>query len=150
MFSGAAITQGAILWNVSDHIQTLFGPSEDGYELPPDPEPGDDAWRKLTWVMYPLMVVAIFSHGALSKTSDKAVWTLFVLGSLITSEWSQLRKLRTRLYIGAAAIVHFCIMTFTYSLLAEHRRLMAIILIAAVESFLLVLPIRLLAIRDER
>jgi hypothetical protein len=135
---------------VDDHIQTLFGPSEDGYELPPDPEPGDDPWRKLTWVLYPLMVIAIFTHGALSQILNKIFWTLFVMGLLVTSEWSQLEKTKTRLALVIAGVVHLCLMTLTYDLLPEHRRLTVILFVSVLESVVLGVSIKLLSVRDDR
>jgi len=135
---------------VGDHIQTLFGPSEDGYEPPPGPEPGDDAWRKLTWVLYPLVIIAVFIHGALSPALNKVFWTLLVMGLLISSEWSQLGKSRTRLFLVIAGMAHLCIMALSYGLLPERGRLMVILLISVVESILLGLPIKLLNLRNDR
>jgi hypothetical protein len=113
---------------MDDHIQTLFGPSEEGYQPPPDPEPGDDAWDKLKWILYPLIVVAIFSHGTLAHHLNKVFWTLFVMGLLITAEWSELEKTRTRLCLIIAGVAHLCLMTACYNVLPEHKRLVAIIL----------------------
>ena len=130
------------------HIQTLFGPSPEGYEPPPEPEPGDAAWHKLGWVLYPLILLAVFTHGALSGITSKVFWTLFVMGLLVTSEWAGLKKSRTQISIVVAAALHLALMTFTYDLLPEHRRLLVIIFISVGEAIVFGVPIRLLSLRD--
>jgi hypothetical protein len=130
---------------VSDHIQTLFGSTEEGYKPTPDPEPGDIAWRKLTWVLYPLMFAAIFMRGPHSKVLNEVFWTVFVMGLLITNEWMQIKKPRTQMYIAVAFFIHLSIMGLSYGWLPEPRPQIAIIFVSVLESILLGVPIRLLS-----
>lgn len=134
--------------SVSDHIQTLFGPSEEGYELPPDPEPGDDAWGKLLWVICPLIVIAAFTHGTLSEVLNKGVWSLLVIGLLVTSEWSRLKKPRTLLILTFAAVTHLCVMQFSYGLLPERKRTVAIVFVSVLEAIILGLPVKILNLKQ--
>jgi hypothetical protein len=136
--------------SVSDHIQTLFGSSEEGYELPPDPEPGDDAWGKLMWVIYPLIVVAVFTHGPLSEVLNKVLWSLLLIGLLVTSEWSRLKTPRTLLLLTFAAVTHLCIMHFSYGFLPEHKRTVAIVFVSVLEAIILGLPVKILNLNQEK
>jgi hypothetical protein len=135
---------------VDDHIQTLFGSSEEGYEPPPDPEPGDEAWGKLAWVIYPLIVVSAFTHGTLSEALNKVVWSLLVMGLLVTSEWSRLKKPRTLLLLTFAGVAHLCIMRLSYGLLPEHKRTLAVVFVSAMEAIILGLPIKILNLNQAK
>jgi ABC-type proline/glycine betaine transport system permease subunit len=135
---------------VDDHIQTLFWPSEEGYEPPPDPEPGDKAWGKLTWFIYPLIVISVFTHGTLSEVLNKMVWSLLVIGLLVTSEWSRLKTPKTLFLLTFAGVAHLCIMRFGYGLLPEHKRTVAIVFVSALEGIILGLPIRILNLKQAK
>jgi hypothetical protein len=125
-------------------MQTLFEPPEDEAESPREPVTGDGAWGKFKWVIYPLIVIAIFTHGQISRILSEILWTLFVMGLLVTAEWEHLRERKTRLYLAASLAAHLCLMTFIFDRLPEHRRVLAILIIATAEYFLLALPISLM------
>jgi hypothetical protein len=90
------------------------------------------------------MAIAIFSHGPVSSLLNKIFWTLFVMGLLVTSEWSEIGKTKTQLALVIAGAVHLCVMTFSYDLLPGHRRLTVILLVSVLESFVLGVPIKTL------
>jgi hypothetical protein len=133
---------------MNDHIQTLFGSSEEGYEPPHDPEPGDEAWGKLAWVIYPLIVVSAFTHATLSEALNKVVWVVGDGASgnvgVVTVEKAAL------LLLTFAGVAHLCIMRFSYGLLPEHKRTLAVVLVSAMEAIILGLPIKILNLNQAK